>query len=781
MKNIIYLILFALHGYAASLTLNEAKDHNQSFSILHIKDDTPFLCEIKMRDDFKDIIVCTFQERIAPTISQVNRDLSINSSDNKIEIIPSIKIKLQYLQDDFIMTNVIKQKIKQEHKHWIVVGYKDDIAIFQHSKERGIDFDIVYQDGELPFVGSLDLDGLPIVQKRDAFEMRYIREAFEEQKFDRVINLADKLLKEKSGTFIPEAKLYKLRAMDMLAWEMGEESDIDNDELLNLAQDWIEENPSSKHLSEVLMYISKTYYKLGHMNKGDEYSNVLKDEFFDDKFNKIAQLHKGDRVYKNRKRRAEALKIYKDVLYKTDDLMIASLAASKITKRYLDNENIDLAEEFYKKVVDANELYLKEQMHESYDFAKQFADAKKYDLAIQIIGILISVDSKNKLVDEMRKDIGYWYELSGNKDAAFGLYRQYLEDYPNGDYIGFVKSRLDKTLLDINEKNATKKMANIDNILAKYPNDPIYKKALIEKAQILIENGKYKKLFALEKELKANDGAKFLQYGAQKKISEDLKIFNCKAAMYLLDEYNITVEVQDEERLFNCLMKFAKYKKALNISQKYLEDKVLPKRLKWMYQTLKLYSKLDKNKSVVMLGEDIEKLSKVLNTKRYDDIVYEKAEAYYNLQEYDDMMLKEVKKAEELFPNNIKNIDLFSRVLRYAKNKKIDMLIVSYAQKIIALQKRHKISDYSPIVELDYINALKRLKQYSKALKEDVKLIYMKLTDVQRANVLYIAGELSIKTGKEKEAKEFFIKCGEIVEDSSWQRLCAENLKLLDE
>jgi tetratricopeptide (TPR) repeat protein len=324
-------------------------------------------------------------------------------------------------------------------------------------------------------------------------------------------------------------------------------------------------------------------------------------------------------------------------------------------------------------------------------------------------------------------------------------------------------------------------MANIDNILSKYPNDPIYKKALIAKAQILIEKREYKKLFALEKKLKANDGAKFLQYGAQKKVSEDLKTYNCKEAMYLLDEYNITVQAKDEERLFKCLMKFAKYKQALKIAQNHLEEKALPKRLEWMYQTLKVYSKLDKNKSVIMMGEDIEKLSKVLKIKRYDDIVYEKAEAYYNLKEYDEMMLREVKKAEELFPDNVKNIDLFSRVLRYAKNKKNDLLTASYAKKIITLQKKHKISDYSPMVELDYVNALKRLKQFSKALKEDVKLLYIKLTDTQRANVLYIAGELSLKTGKQQEAKEFFIKCGEIVEDSAWQKLCAENLKLLEE
>jgi len=781
MKNIIYLILFALHGYSASLTLNEAKDHNKSFSILHIKDDTPFLCEIKMRDDFKDIIVCTFSQRITPTILKVDRDLSIKSIDNKIEIIPKEKISLQSLQDDFITANIIKSEIGQPQKHWIIVGYKEEIALFQNSKKPNINFDIIFKDQPLPFVGSLNLEGLPITQKSDAFEMNHVREAYEDGKYERVINLSDKLLEEEDSAFLQEAKLYKLRAMDMLAWEMGEESEIDNDKLLELAHDWIEENPSSKNLSEVLMYISKTYYKLGHIGKGNEYSDILKEEFYEDKFNKIAQLHKADRVYKNRKRRPEALKIYKDVLYNTDDLMIASRAASKISKRYLQTEKIDLAEDFYKKIVEANEPYLQENLKESYEFAKKFANAEKYDLAIQIVGILLSADSKNKYVDEMRKDIGYWYELSGNKDGAFGLYRQYLEDYPNGAYVGFIQSRLDKTLLDLDEKNASKKMVNIDNILAKYPNDPIYKKALIEKAQILIENRKYKELFALEKALKANDGEKFLQYGAQKKVSEDLKLYNCKEAMYLLDEYNITVEPKDEENLFNCLMKFSQYKKALKISKNHLEEKELPKRLEWMYQTLKAYSKLDKNKSVVMIGEDIEKLSKVLKTKRYDDIVYEKAEAYYNLQEYDDMMLREVKKAEELFPNNIKNIDLFARVLRYAKNKKIDMLIASYAEKIIQLQKRHKISDYSPRVELDYINALKKLKQYSKALKEDVKLIYMKLTDLQRANVLYIAGELSLKTGKEKEAKEFFIKCGEIVEDSAWQRLCAENLKLLEE
>jgi len=766
--------------HSASLTLNEAKDTNKTFSILHVKDSEPFLCQLTRQDDFKEIVVCQFSQSITTAISKSNSDFSITSSGNKLKIIPKSKVKLQAIQDDFITSDVVKSLSNTEQKHWIIVAYKDDIALFQNSKREGLNFDIVFNPRELPFIGSLDLDGLPIVQKADAVAMRQIRNSYQKKDLEQVISLADKELSQKGATYAHEEKLYKLRAMDKLAWEMGEESDVDTDELIELAQEWIDENPSSKYLPEVLMYISKTYYKRGYTAKGDEYSDILKDEFASNKFNLIAQLHKADMVYQNRKRRKEALKIYKDVLYDTDDVNLASKAASKLTEKYLQMGQVDKAEEFYTKVVDANKAYIQSHLKEAYGFAKEFAQAKKYEIAIKIVGLFLEV-KENPHADEMRKDIAYWYELSGDKKAGFTLYKQYLKDYPKSEYIGFVKSRLDKILLDIDEKNETKKIANIDNILKNYSDDPIYKKALIEKAKILIEDGKYEELFALEKPLKENGGEKFLAFGAQKKIGEDLQKDNCKDAIYLKDEYNVTVKPKHDEKFFNCLMRTAQYKEALEITKKHKDEKDLKRRLLWLYHALKAYSKLDHNKEVIMIGEDIEKLSIMLQTIKYNDIVYEKAIAYYNLQKYDDMMLREVEKVEQFFPKNIRNIDLFNKVLRYAKSSKNDLLIVKYAQKIIELQKQHKIDDYSPTVEIDLVNALKRLKQYDKALKEDVKLLYIKLTDAQRANVLFLAGDLSLKLSKQKEAKEFFIKCGEIVEDSSWQRLCAESLKLFEE
>ncbi len=781
MRSLIYLILFIINCHSASLTLSIAKDDNIDFSILHIKDNKEFLCKIKMREDFKDIVVCTFMQDIKPSISRSDRDFKIDSNENRLNIVPTNKMMLQSLQDDFILTNIIKSDVKSMHKHWIVVGYKDEMKLFKTSDENGINFDIVFQNKELPHVGSLDLDAQPVTQKNDAVSMSRVRKAYEEKKYSRVLKLTDDILEDRKSTFSKEAKLYKLRALDALAWEGSEQGDVDTDELLDVATSWISENPSSTHLSEVLMYISKTYYKLGHVNKADEYSNILKEEFYDSRYTKLAQLHKADRIYKNRKRRVEAINIYKDVLYNTKDIMIASTAASKVSEKYLDANKVDLAYKFYKKVVDANEKYLLENRVQSYEFAKRFAKEGKLDLAIRVIAILLSDKDENFQTDEMQKNLAYWYELRGDKEASYWLYREYLDNYKNGKYVEFVNNRIDKILLDIDEQNSSKKMENINNILTKYPNEPIYKKALIEKAKMLIKEEKYDQLFAIESELKKSDAQKYLQYGADKKIVQDLNSDNCKDAIYLRQEYSATIPKKLEIKLFECLMRLTKYSEALNLVQRYQNEKDLKIKLDWMYQSAKVHSKLDHNKKVIMLGEDIEKLSKIIKIKQYDDIVYLKAEAYYNLQEYDEMMLKEVNQAQKLFPYDIRNIDLFMKVVRYAKKRKIDLLIVDYAQKIIELQKRYKIDNYSPNIELDYINALKRLKQYDKALKEDLKLLFVKLTDLQKANVLYIAGELSLKTDKTKEAKEFFTKCGEIIEDSSWQRLCAQSLELLDE
>lgn len=778
MRYLIYLIFLTISLASATLTLNEARDQSSNFSILHINDNSPFNCREKLEVDFTNIIICQFSQDITPQILRSNRDLQIESDKNNIKIIPTLKYLLRGIQDDFITSNIVKNSSKAKFKHWIIVAYKKDMDIFKSNNSNGINFDITYSEDMYPSVGTLNIDGLPVLAKNDAVVMDRIKTRFEEQKYDLVISLADKLIVD-DDTFIEEANLYKLRSLDRLAWEKdNKENKKDKDKIMELAKSWIQNNPSSKYIPEILMIMSKTNYKLGYDKIGDEYSDILNEEFYDNKFNQIAQLHKADSINRNSKIRDESIKIYKDVLYNTKELDIASKASMKLSNAYMNKGHVNKANSYIEKVMAANKSYISKDIKQSYEIAKKFADYKRYDIAIKIATELLS-SSNEQYMDGISKDLAYWHDLDGKKNLAYGKYKQYLNDFQDGNSIDFVKSRIDKILVDLEELNSTKKLADLDKIMLKYPNDSIYKKALIQKAKIYILGDRYKELFDMKDDLSLSGGKEVLQIGANKKIALDLDNDNCKSAILLSNDYNITIKQNQEKKFFECLMRFAKYKQALTISKKYTSSKELHKKLFWMYKTLKVYNKLGYDKKVIMLGEDIEKLSKILKLDVYADIAYEKATAYFNLKEYDSLLLKEAQKIQELFEGDVRNIDLFAKVLRDAKNRKNHQIAVIYTKKIINLQNRYKMSDYSPQVELDLITALKYLKQYDEALKEDIKLLYKKLTDKQKANVLYIAGELSLKLNKTKQAKEFFIKCGEIVNDNSWQKLCVQSLKLL--
>jgi len=109
------------------------------------------------------------------------------------------------------------------------------------------------------------------------------------------------------------------------------------------------------------------------------------------------------------------------------------------------------------------------------------------------------------------------------------------------------------------------------------------------------------------------------------------------------------------------------------------------------------------------------------------------------------------------------------------------MLILNYAKKIIALQKKYKLHVYTPKIEIIYINALKKIGKPKVALQEAKKIRLENLNDIQKAELLYLEGDLSIVLGDKGSAKSYFLQCGEIVEDNAWQKMCAEHLKLLSE
>jgi len=384
-------------------------------------------------------------------------------------------------------------------------------------------------------------------------------------------------------------------------------------------------------------------------------------------------------------------------------------------------------------------------------------------------------------VDELKKNIAFWYEKSKNNDKAIELYKEYLDEETYGKYRDFVSERLDKVMLNSEETNETKKLAYLDDMMIKYKKDPIYAKALLVKANIYLKNMEYEKILAMKSDLNQYGGEVLLLEVAKKQLANYYKLEKCQEAIGLENEYNLTVEKSQEAAAYNCYSKVSAYTKALAIAKSKIESEDLEEKLKWTYNSAKIYIKQGKNKLLILAADDIEKLQKIVGTDKYNDLIYEKIKAYYYLGGYDDLMLREVQKCEKLFPKSVKNLDVFEKVLLYAKKRKDTLLLMNYAKKMIDIQEQYKITTYTPRLELDYIEALREKKSYKKALNEDIKLLYKKLNDKQRAHVLYIAGDLSEKVDKIKEAKEFYTKCGEIVDDSAWVELCSENLKILED
>ena len=148
-------------------------------------------------------------------------------------------------------------------------------------------------------------------------------------------------------------------------------------------------------------------------------------------------------------------------------------------------------------------------------------------------------------------------------------------------------------------------------------------------------------------------------------------------------------------------------------------------------------------------------------------------------QEHFEKAIDIARQIEKNSPNELKNSDVYIKLVQRASDERNDLLLKEYANKIIALQKRYKSSAYTPDVELSLIGALQRLGSIKEALSIAESLLEKKISLKQQTRAYYSAGELSMKLNKNKKAKEYFEKCKNIKTKSSWKDICEQNLKLL--
>ena len=775
MKYSLYLILFSINLYSAQLILNRYEELDQSVDVYHLIDKKAISCTTEYGKGFENIIRCQLPKPLRLDKKE-RHDTYFDIYFLGSEIIFKAKRFAQILPIDEKLIDKETVTKNSLYRHWVIVGARKQPNILVKSGKEKFNFPVKYVKQPPPYIGALDLNGEPVKNKKGAIYLAKIAKMYRAKNYNSVLKLVDQYSSMHHDAFAKEIELYRIRALRGMALQNSEKY---KDVLIDAMQ-WIEKNPSNKHIPEVYQYVVESYLARGRLKKAEKYLHMLTSGFADNKYTQRAQIAYANTIYRQKKRRIEALKIYKKVLYATKDFETASQAVMRITNSYLDLNEPGKAEKFFLKVLNSNPEFVREHYKSAYKLAKRFADDEHYDIALNIAKILGNVDDHD-LMDDLLKNTGFWEESKGNIDNAIAIYNRYLQKYKKGKNKTFVLKHLDALMLLQNDTNRTKKLQFIDLVLSKYKDPYIQKRALEEKVKLLISLKRYKAVLKMHKVLHKYKLNQYIDQAALLEAKRALQQHHCETAIKTIHDYNITVANSYDEKLFLCLIEMGVFKEAMQMGKKHIASKDLHEKLKWLYLITKLYLKLDKNKKVILTGNDVYKLANTLHEEKYKDVLYDVAEAYYNLREYDDLMIRTVHEIEKQFPDDIRNIDLFMKVVRYAQKRQDLMLEINYAKKVIDLQKKYKVKAYSPRIDIIYAHGLQKIGKYEEALSVARRLVTRKLTDRQKAEALYLAGELSAQLKRKKAAIGYFTKCGEIVQDSEWQKLCAENLQLLSE
>ncbi len=241
MKYLIILIFSLSSLSALTLTLNQAKEENTTFSILHIESKQPFVCKRELLENFEKVIECRFKDPLIDRYSRQNMDLRIDTVAGKLRITPKKTYRLYSVENDLVTKEEVAWPVRRERKHWIVVASPRPISLFERNEKPGLKFPVPVGEKEPPYVGALDIDALPLRSAKIAHKVKKLKDLYMKKMYQNVINSAKILLEDERGSFDAEILLYKIRAQAQLnSAQSGALTAESAQQLIDDAKMWIE-------------------------------------------------------------------------------------------------------------------------------------------------------------------------------------------------------------------------------------------------------------------------------------------------------------------------------------------------------------------------------------------------------------------------------------------------------------------------------------------------------------------------------------------------------------
>ncbi|XPV69283.1 MAG: tetratricopeptide repeat protein [Halarcobacter sp.] len=498
------------------------------------------------------------------------------------------------------------------------------------------------------------------------------------------------------------------------------------------------------------------------------------------------------KVYKHQKDYSRATRILYEVLTKTTDVLVATLVADELFDVYILDDKRAEAYELISKVLKKNIDYYASDSYLALQKVDRLIKANMPEFAIEILKELLSRTNKPDSIEDFKYKLANTYMLMYDGtdkylNKAKELYKDILNDYPNGIYFEKSKVFLDEILMREGVLKTTV-------LASKYKNsESMQQKVLLQELLNLKKEGKYEFILKSKRVYKkiSNSIAQRFGYDSVEKIFDEVNIdlinkYLNSGKCFLLNDVlktsrNETLEllVKDEktkDKFFECLIEVP-YKKAYLL----LKDTFNESRnaniylyLERMAYALKDYNEALEYSAKVDMVDNKEVLKKeflirfLIISAKGDSILFDK---YFNYAHENPQLIA----ANE---DNPVIIDFYYQYYLYLIKKDLKKEANEILKKLYDKQKELKVHVYSPFVELELskleisnnnnqkaLDLLLDSLEYSRKIKpNDLARIYY---DIIR---LYDEFKNTIKKD------EYILKCKEIkgTKDSLYKKMCDE-------
>ena len=780
----ILFTLFALNSYALEISIDSAEDDFTKYSILTLKDSTPFTCQA-IKNDFYIVtkVICAFSKMPSENVKELQNNFFIVKTKKKKDIFfiivkPLHKMKL--ISDIFDLTkdNTLFSVQANISKRWTMLGYKDKLPLIKSDKKTSdiaIDFPFYLNKNKLPYIGSLDLKGNPVHIKKieDVKDYLKVKKYYKEKKYDSCLDTIDTISTNYPNTLFKEELLYyKIKVNNKLEeWE----------NVISGAKIFLREYSSSDNIAEILSLLAHAYGKQSLNSDADYFFDRLFSEHPQSVYTQWGYIYKG-KMLEDAGGTKEAIKYYKKALTETKNLEVAATAAFRLSNIYLDT-SMKKSAKYIMKIIKAKPNFLMQNLKVSEKMMNRFADDDYYRVAAAMAGtILNNINAKYDEYEELLKNKALWLAKTKNKQEALKALNDYLKKFPDGDYIDIVQSTKDALFFDLKDLNATAKMQEFNKLIDKYGSDTIGERALYEKAKLLLKDKNYKELLDMQNSLEQLDSDSYPQIdniiqnatiGMMKKALQEK---NCKQVLVISHEHNITLSDKWDDGVYNCAMKGGDFQLSKNIATKKIKVKNIDERKKWLYRYIKVDFATGNYTEVIDASKDLIALIDNAKKSPYKNIYRILFDAYQRVGQKD-KMVKAMIKIEGIFGVNYKDIDRYVAMITLANGMHDDNMLIKYATKVMKIQSKSHSYAKSPFVEFTLFGAYMNKQNYNKAYNIIKSLDNRKLNAAKRARQKYMLATVLTKLWRDDEARSAYKASIKADKNSAWAKLAKSALQ----